>query len=103
MCETRKFVILRYFSYQNNQLIILYIVYLINISIFNFSIYKRLIEKKVVTKLQQAVKVKVDIITCDDINIYYTVKFQDFTARYVINNLDLLFNRHRARHNKETV
>ena len=30
----------RYFSYKNNQLIILFIIYLINIIIFNFSIYK---------------------------------------------------------------
>ena len=30
-------------------------------------------------------EVKVDIITSDDIKIYYTGKFQYFTARYVIN------------------
>ena len=41
-------------------------------------------KKKVVPKLQQEVKVKVDIITSDDIKIYYTWKFQDFTARYII-------------------
>ena len=41
--------------------------------------------KKVVPKLRQEVKVKVDIVTSDDIKIYYTGKFQDFTARYVIN------------------
>ena len=29
---------------------------------------------------------KVDIVTSDDIKIYYTRKLQDFTARYVINN-----------------
>ena len=29
-------------------------------------------------------KVKVDIVTSDDIKIYYTGKFQDFTARYII-------------------
>ena len=40
--------------------------------------------KKVVPKLQQEVKVKVDIATSDDIKIYYTGKFQDFTARYII-------------------
>ena len=40
--------------------------------------------KKVVLKLQQEVKVKVDIVTSDDIRIYYTGKFQDFTAMYVI-------------------
>ena len=38
--------------------------------------------KKVVPKLRQ--KVKVDIVTRDDIKIYYTEKFQDFTARYMI-------------------
>ena len=36
--------------------------------------------KKVVPKLRQEVKVKVDIVTSDDIKIYYTGKFQDFTA-----------------------
>ena len=41
--------------------------------------------KKVVPKLRQEVKVKVDIVTSDDIKIYYTGKFQDFTARYIIN------------------
>ena len=40
--------------------------------------------KKVVPTLRQEVKVKVDIVTSDDIKIYYTGKFQDFTARYVI-------------------
>ena len=40
--------------------------------------------KKVVPKLRQEVKVKVDIVTSDDIKIYYTGKFQDFTARYII-------------------
>ena len=29
-------------------------------------------------------KVKVDIVTSDDIKIYYTGKFQVFTARYII-------------------
>ena len=29
-------------------------------------------------------KVKVDIVIGDDIKIYYTGKFQDFTARYII-------------------
>ena len=29
-------------------------------------------------------KVKVDIVTSDDIKIYYTGKFQDFTHRYII-------------------
>ena len=41
-------------------------------------------EKKVVPKLWQEVKVKVDIVTSDDIKIYYTGKFQDFTAKYII-------------------
>ena len=41
-------------------------------------------KKKVVPTLWQEVKVKVDIVTSDDIKIYYTGKFQDFTARYVI-------------------
>ena len=40
-------------------------------------------KKKVDPKLQQ--EVKVDIITSDGIKIYYTGKFQDFTARYIIN------------------
>ena len=39
---------------------------------------------KIVPKLRQEVKVKVDIVTSDDIKIYYTGKFQDFTARYII-------------------
>ena len=41
-------------------------------------------EKKVVPKLRQEVKVKVDIVTSDDTKIYYIGKFQDFTARYMI-------------------
>ena len=41
-------------------------------------------KKKGVPKLRQEVKVKVDIVTSDDIKIYYTKKFQDFTARYII-------------------
>ena len=41
--------------------------------------------KKVVPSLRQEVKVKVDIVSSDDIKIYYTGKFQDFTARYIIN------------------
>ena len=28
-------------------------------------------------------KVKVDIVTSDDIKIYYTGKFQEFTAQYI--------------------
>ena len=41
-------------------------------------------KKKPVPTLRQEVKVKVDIVTSDDIKIYYTGKFQDFTARYII-------------------
>ena len=41
-------------------------------------------KKKIIPKLRQVVKVKVDIVTSDDIKIYYTGKFQDFTARYLI-------------------
>ena len=41
-------------------------------------------KKKVFPKLRQ--EVKVDIITSDDIKICYTGKFQDFTARYIINS-----------------
>ena len=45
-------------------------------------------KKKVVPKLRQEVKVKVtDIVTRDDIKIYYTGKFQDFTARYMIKSI----------------
>ena len=49
-----------------------------------FRIYKCLM-KKVVPKLRLEVKIKVDIVTSDEIKIYYTRKFQDFTARYIIN------------------
>ena len=38
-------------------------------------------KKKVVPKLRK--EVKVDIVTSNDIKIYYTGKFQDFTARYM--------------------
>ena len=38
-------------------------------------------KKKVVCKLRQEVEVKVDIVTSDDIKIYYTGKFRDFTVR----------------------
>ena len=41
-------------------------------------------KKKVVPKLRQVVKVKVDIVTSDDIKLHYTGKFQDFTARFII-------------------
>ena len=47
-------------------------------------------KKKVLPKLRQKVKVKVDIVTSDDIKIYYTGKFQDFTARYIINPINFL-------------
>ena len=36
-------------------------------------------------KLRQEAKVKVDIVTSDDIKIFYTEKFHDFTARYITN------------------
>ena len=39
-------------------------------------------KKTVVPKLRQ--EVKVDIVTSDDIKIYYTWKFQNFTSRYII-------------------
>ena len=41
-------------------------------------------EKQVVPKLRQEMKVKVNIVTSDDIKINYIGKFQDFTARYII-------------------
>ena len=81
-----------------------YLLYtLLTLLFFYFSFYKSLIKKKknkkkkkkkkkksvggggVFPKLRQEVKVKVDIITSDDIKIYHTGKFQDFTARYIIN------------------
>ena len=43
-------------------------------------------KKKVVPKLWK--EVKVDVVTSDDIKIYYTGKFQDFTARFIINMHD---------------
>ena len=46
-------------------------------------------KKKVVPTLRQEVKVKVDIVTSDDIKSYYTGKFQDFTARRIINPVSL--------------
>ena len=49
-----------------------------------FHIKNNQMKKKVVPKLRPEVKVKVDIVTIDDIKIYYTGKFQDFTARYII-------------------
>ena len=44
-------------------------------------------KNKVVSKLRQEVKLKVDIVTSDDIKIYYTEEFQDFTDRYIIKAL----------------
>ena len=41
-------------------------------------------KKQLVPKLRQEMKVKVDIVTSDDIKIYYTGKFQNFTFKYVI-------------------
>ena len=77
------------FHIKNNQLIIVFIIYLINIIILIFCLkveYRYLIKKKVVPKLWQEVKLKVDIVISDDIKIYYTWNFQDFTARYMIWN-----------------
>ena len=48
-------------------------------------------KKKVVPKLQQ--EVKVDIVTSDDIKIYFTGKFQDFTARYMIKFVNVCCDR----------
>ena len=50
-------------------------------------------KKKVVPKLRQEVKSKVDIISSDDIKSYYTWKFQDLTAKFIIQFL------HRTRKN----
>ena len=47
-------------------------------------------KKKVVPKLRM--EVNVDIVTSDDIKIYYTGKFQDVTARYIINKDLYLYN-----------
>ena len=52
-------------------------------------------EKKVVPKLRQEVKVKVDIVTSEDIKIYSTGKFQDFTDRYIINIIIIIVKMHR--------
>ena len=41
-------------------------------------------KKNVVPKLRQEVKVKVDMVTSDDIKINYTGKFQDFAIRCII-------------------
>ena len=48
-------------------------------------------KKKGVPKLRQEVKVKVDIVTSDDIKIYCTGKFQDFIARYIIKEIIQLY------------
>ena len=40
--------------------------------------------EKIFPKLRKEMKLKVDSVTIDDIKIYYTGKFQDFTARYII-------------------
>ena len=49
-------------------------------------------KKKVVPTLRQEVKVKVDIVTSDDIRIYYTGKFQDFTASCIIKLVNSIFS-----------
>ena len=41
-------------------------------------------KKEVVPKLRQELKVKVGIVTSDGMKIYYTRKFQEFTARSII-------------------
>ena len=46
-------------------------------------------KKKVVPNLRQ--EVKIDIVTSGDIKIYYTGKFQDFTASYIINHSKVLY------------
>ena len=65
-------------------LALLFLIFRLKVEIITFD--KCLIKKKknVVPKLRQEVKVKVDIVSSDDIKIYYTGKFQDFTARYII-------------------
>ena len=50
-----------------------------------------MIKKKIVLKLRQEVKVEVDIVTTDDIKIYYTGKFQDFSAMYIIMRYNSFF------------
>ena len=62
-----------FFILKNNQFIILFIIYLINIIIFKFLFESRNEKKKLVPKLRQEVKVKVDIVTSDDTKIYYSV------------------------------
>ena len=66
---------------KNNQLVILFIIYLTNIINIIIINYNCSMKKKVVPKLRQEVKVKVDIVTSDDIKIYYTGKFRDFTSK----------------------
>ena len=44
--------------------------------------------KKIVPKLRR--EVKADIVTSDDIKIYYTGKFQDSTANYIINLISII-------------
>ena len=46
-------------------------------------------EKKIVPKLRQ--EVKVDIVTSDDIKIYYTGKFQVFTAKKSLIHITINF------------
>ena len=65
------------FHIKNNQLIILFIIYLINIIIFNFSFESRN-EKKSGSLLMARSEMKVDIVTSDDIKIYYAGKFPGF-------------------------
>ena len=41
-------------------------------------------EEKSISYITAGSGKKIDIVTSDDIKIYYTGKFQDFTARYII-------------------
>ena len=44
-------------------------------------------KKKVVPKLRQEVEVKVDIVTSDDIKVYYNGKFQKNFIKLVLKNV----------------
>ena len=55
-------------------------------------------KKKVGPKLWQEVQLKNDIVTSDDIKIYNTGKFQDFSASYVMKNQILRSHYHTIPH-----
>ena len=59
--------------------------FLILLLLFTINTIYKCLMKEVVPKLRQEVKVKDDIVTSNDIKIYYTRKFQGFTAWYIIN------------------